>query len=134
RAFLDRFPHQLSGGQRARVGIARALAPEPDVLLLDEPTTALDVSVQAKILLLLADLRQKLGTSCVFVTHDLGVVRLICDRVIVMKEGRVVESGAVPDVLSRPAHPYTQSLLAALPQVRTAEERSESEPSLLRAG
>jgi len=118
KELLERFPHQLSGGQRARVGIARALAPEPDVILLDEPTTALDVSVQARILLLLADLRAKLGTSFVFVTHDLGVVRLFCDRVIVMKDGRIVEEGTVRTVMSNPQHPYTQSLLRALPRIR----------------
>jgi peptide/nickel transport system ATP-binding protein len=120
-ALLDRYPHQLSGGQKARVGIARALAPEPDVVLLDEPTTALDVSVQARILLLLADLRAQLGTSFVFVTHDLGVVRLMCDRVIVMKDGRIVERGALARVLEAPEHPYTRSLLDALPRIEPGD-------------
>ena len=118
RALLDRYPHQLSGGQRARVGIARALAPEPRVLLLDEPTTALDVSVQAKILLLLAELKQQLDMSLLLVTHDLSVVRLLCDRVLVLKEGRVVDQGSVARVMSTPEHAYTRSLLEALPQLR----------------
>jgi peptide/nickel transport system ATP-binding protein len=118
RALLDRYPHQLSGGQRARVGIGRAIAPSPRVLLLDEPTTALDVSVQAKILLLLAHLKQRLDMSMILVTHDLAVVRLLCDRVIVMKEGCIVEHGSVGDVMAAPQHEYTRSLLAALPRMR----------------
>jgi peptide/nickel transport system ATP-binding protein len=118
RTLLDRYPHQLSGGQRARVGIARAIAPAPRVLLLDEPTTALDVSVQAKILLLLADLKERLNMSMILVTHDLSVVRLLCDHVIVMKEGRVVEAGAVAAVMAAATHEYTRSLLDALPRMR----------------
>jgi peptide/nickel transport system ATP-binding protein len=117
RPLLERFPHQLSGGQRARVGIARALAPSPDVLILDEPTTALDVSVQARILLLLSELRARLGTSFLFVTHDLDVVRLLCDRVIVMKEGQIVEAGSVSQVIGAPSHAYTRTLIEALPQI-----------------
>jgi peptide/nickel transport system ATP-binding protein len=115
---LDRYPHQLSGGQRARVGIARAIAPSPRVLLLDEPTTALDVSVQAKILLLLAELKERLEMSMILVTHDLSVVRLLCDRVVVMKEGRMVEQGPVKTVMATAEHEYTRSLLAALPRIR----------------
>jgi peptide/nickel transport system ATP-binding protein len=117
---LDRLPHQLSGGQKARLGIARAIAPEPRVLLLDEPTTALDVSVQAKILLLLAELRERFGMAQVMVTHDLGVVRLLCDSVVVMKGGRIVERGATGEVMRSPAHEYTRSLVEALPALPRA--------------
>jgi peptide/nickel transport system ATP-binding protein len=117
RPLVPRLPHQLSGGQRARVGIARALAPSPDVLILDEPTTALDVSVQARILLLLSELRARLGTSFLFVTHDLDVVRLLCDRVIVMKAGQIVESGTVSQVIHEPSHAYTRTLIDALPKI-----------------
>ncbi len=113
---LDRFPHQLSGGQKARVGIARAIAPEPDFLILDEPTAALDVSIQAVVLNLLADLRARLGMSYLFVSHDLNVVRLLCDRVIVMKGGEVVEAGPAQQVMDNPQHPYTRELLSAAPQ------------------
>ena len=113
---LHRFPHQLSGGQKARVGIARAIAPDPDFLILDEPTAALDVSIQAVVLNLLADLRSRLGMSYLFVSHDLNVVRLLCDHVIVMKGGEIVDAGPVEQVMDNPSHPYTAELLAAAPQ------------------
>ncbi|HEY0526746.1 MAG TPA: ABC transporter ATP-binding protein [Stellaceae bacterium] len=115
---LGAYPHQLSGGQRQRVMIAMALANEPDLLIADEPTTALDVTIQAQILKLLKDLQARFGMAILFITHDLGIVRKLADRVCVMTHGEIVEAGPVEEVFDRPRHPYTQRLLAAEPKGR----------------
>ncbi|HEX7439302.1 MAG TPA: ATP-binding cassette domain-containing protein [Caldimonas sp.] len=110
-----RYPHELSGGQRQRVGIARAIALQPDLIVADEIVSGLDVSTQARILVLLRALRERFGMSMIFVTHDLSVVRVLCDRVAVMQEGRIVEEGTTQDVFERPQHAYTRTLLEAVP-------------------
>jgi oligopeptide/dipeptide ABC transporter ATP-binding protein len=114
---LDDYPHQLSGGMRQRVMIAMALACDPKLIIADEPTTALDVTIQAQILELLADLRERLGMAILLITHDLGVVAEMCDDVVVMYAGRVVERGPVGDVFTTPQHPYTEALLQSIPML-----------------
>jgi peptide/nickel transport system ATP-binding protein len=129
RTLLDRFPHQLSGGQKARVGIARAVALEPKLLILDEPTAALDVSIQATVLNLLVDLKARLGMSYLFVSHDLHVVRLLCDRVVVMQHGKIVETGPAERVMREPQHAYTRMLLDAVPVPPAQAEEPTPSPA-----
>ena len=126
----DEYPHQMSGGMKQRVMIAMALANGPDLLIADEPTTALDVTIEAQVLQLLREARRELGTGILFVTHDLAVVAGIADRVVVMVAGRVVEQGSVLDVLETPAHPYTIALLAARPRPGVTRRVGERLPAI----
>jgi peptide/nickel transport system ATP-binding protein len=127
RAYMDRFPHELSGGQRQRASLARALALKPSLLIADEPTSALDVSVQAKVLELFTRLQSEIGFACLFITHDLAVVDMLADRIMVMHKGRIVEHGDASEVISHPSDPYTKKLLASLPLPDPREQQIHRE-------
>jgi oligopeptide/dipeptide ABC transporter ATP-binding protein len=124
---LGAYPHQLSGGQARRVGVARTLALNPDLIIADEPTAGLDVSVQGEVLNLMNDLQQRLGLTYVIVTHNLPVIRHVSDRLVIMYLGRIVEEGATPDVFAGPLHPYTRGLLTAVPQPDPDKRRDRVE-------
>ena len=117
KSVMDRYPHEFSGGQRQRISIARSLMTSPEILILDEPTSAMDVSVQAQVLNILMDLREKLHLTYLFISHNLAVVRYISDRTAVMQKGKIVEIGASDDILSHPGDPYTRELIAAVPMI-----------------
>jgi ABC-type glutathione transport system ATPase component len=133
-ALLDRYPHQLSGGQKQRVAVARAVVLKPSLLLLDEPTSALDVSVQAQVLNLFQRTKRELGLTCLFVSHNLAVIRYVSDRVAVMRHGRLIEEGPAAKLFDDPQHSYTQALLRAVPDVarglaerRAARQRQQAQ-------
>lgn len=121
-SIIDEYPHQLSGGMRQRVMIAMAMSCDPDILIADEPTTALDVTIQAQILDLMRQLNEEIGTAILLITHDLGVVAEMCDRVIVMYSGQIVEEGTVREILKDPKHPYTKGLIKSLPKIDKKED------------
>jgi peptide/nickel transport system ATP-binding protein len=124
---MNRFPHELSGGQRQRASLARSLALRPSLLIADEPTSALDVSVQAKVLELFKKLQIEIGFACLFITHDLAVVDMLADRIMVMHQGRIVEHGDSDQIMERPANSYTRKLLASLPVPDPREQRAHRE-------
>ena len=123
-SFINRWPHQLSGGQRQRAAIARAIILRPQLVLADEPTSALDVSVQAQILNLFKQTKRELALTCIFVSHNLGVIRYVSDRVAVMYRGRIIEAGTSEEVFTSPCHDYTKALLAAVPEADPSRRHS----------
>ena len=125
---MKEYPHQLSGGMRQRVMIAMALVCDPELLIADEPTTALDVTIQAQILKLMKDLNERLNTAVILITHDLGVVAEVCERVVVMYAGKIVEEGMVQTIFKDPQHPYTKGLIASVPDMRFKKQRLYSIP------